>query len=125
MRFFFLIIFSASIHAGYLDYLKPSNKKILNSSYNSFGQIGLIQTPSANSRPEGSIAVTINKNDIWKFGTLTVSPFDWLEASYFYYRPSDLVWEGNSTRGHYLDKGFNVKFIYRPKIIIFLILHLG
>ncbi len=52
---------------------------------------------------------------MWKFGTLTASPFDWLEASYFYYRPSDLRWEGNKVRGHYLDKGFNVKFIYRPK----------
>jgi len=52
---------------------------------------------------------------MWKFGTLTASPFDWLEASYFYYRPSDLIWEGNSKRGHYLDKGFNVKFIYRSK----------
>jgi hypothetical protein len=38
-----------------------------------------------------------------------------MEASYFYYRPSDLTWEGNLKRGHYLDKGFNVKFIYRPK----------
>ena len=52
---------------------------------------------------------------MWKYGTLTASPFDWLEASYFYYRPSDLRWEGNNVRGHYLDKGFNVKFIYRPK----------
>tara|TARA_B100001093_G_scaffold515958_1_gene593582 strand:+ start:6475 stop:8385 length:1911 start_codon:yes stop_codon:yes gene_type:complete len=38
-----------------------------------------------------------------------------MEASYFYYRPSDLRWEGNNVRGHYLDKGFNVKFIYRSK----------
>ncbi|MFL2731113.1 MAG: YjbH domain-containing protein [Gammaproteobacteria bacterium] len=114
MRFFFLLIFSASIHSGYLDYLLPNNKQIYNFSYNSFGQIGLIQTPVAGSRSEGSIALTLNKNDIWKFGTLTASPFDWLEASYFYYRPSDLIWEGNNVRGHYLDKGFNVKFIYRP-----------
>ena len=28
-----------------------------------------------------------------------------------------LIWEGNSKRGHYLDKGFNVKFIYRSKNI--------
>jgi len=40
-----------------------------------------------------------------------------MEASYFYYRPSDLIWEGNSKPGHYLDKGFNVKFIYRSKNI--------
>ena len=44
-----------------------------------------------------------------------MSPFDWLEASYFYYRPSDLKWEGNNVAGHYLDKGFNVKFKYTPK----------
>ncbi len=46
---------------------------------------------------------------------MSVSPFDWLEASYFYYRPSDLTWEGNLVACHYLDKGFNVKFKYKPK----------
>ena len=61
------------------------------------------------------MALTLNKNDIWKFGTISATPFDWLEASYFYYRPEDLIWEGNGISGHYLDKGFNVKFIYRPK----------
>ena len=75
----------------------------------------MIQIPVADSRPEGTIAFTLNKNDMWKFGTLTVSPFDWLEASYFYYRPSDLRWEVNNVRGDFLDKGFNVKFIYRSK----------
>jgi hypothetical protein len=52
---------------------------------------------------------------MWKFGTLTASPFNWLEASYFYYRPSDLRWGPNNVRGFFLDKGFNVKFIYRSK----------
>ncbi len=46
---------------------------------------------------------------------MSVSPFNWLEASYFYYRPTDLIWKGDLKRGHYLDKGFNVKFIYRPR----------
>ena len=45
---------------------------------------------------------------------MSVSPFDWLEASYFYYRPSDLTWLGNDP-GLYLDKGFNVKFKYEPE----------
>jgi len=49
--------------------------------------------------------------EIWYF---TVSPFDWLEASYFYYRPSDLTWGGN-VPGLYLDKGFNIKFKYKPE----------
>ena len=43
---------------------------------------------------------------------MSVSPFDWLEASYFYYRPSDLVW--NNTAGYFLDKGFNIKLKYTP-----------
>ena len=87
----------------------------MGSSYNSFGQVGLIQTPSADSKQEGSVSFTLNQNDIWKFGTLSVSPFNWLEASYFYYRPSDLAWGG--IKGRYLDKGFNVKFKYQPKNI--------
>lgn len=36
-----------------------------------------------------------------------------MEASYFYYRPSDLIWNGRP--GLYLDKGFNVKFVYQSK----------
>jgi len=55
----------------------------------------------------------LNRNDIWKYGTLSVSPFDWLEAGYFYYRPSDLLW--GDRKGLYLDKGFNVKFTYKSK----------
>ena len=75
----------------------------------------MIQTPTADSKKEGTVSFTFNKNNIWKFGALSVSPFDWFEASYFYYRPSDLIWEGNNVAGHYLDKGFNVKFKYKPK----------
>lgn len=75
----------------------------------------MIQIPSADSRQAGAVYLTINNNDIWKYGTLSVAPFDWLEASYFYYRPSDLYWDDFRKRGQYLDKGFNVKFIYRPK----------
>jgi hypothetical protein len=36
-----------------------------------------------------------------------------MEASYFYYRPSDLTWAGE--KGKWLDKGFNVKFSFKPK----------
>lgn len=46
---------------------------------------------------------------------MTVSPFDWMEASYYYYRPRDLYF--GQLKGKYLDKGFNVKFSYKPKNI--------
>ena len=62
MRFFFSLIFTISVSANYYE--------DFNISYNSFGQVGLIQTPTADSKQEGSISLTLNKNDIWKFGTL-------------------------------------------------------
>ena len=104
MRLIFFFLLAFQLKASYLDYVYENRE----TSSNSFGQSGLIQIPSADIKPEGSIGLTFNKNNIYKIGTLTVSPFDWMEASYFYYRPSDLFWGG--TPGLYLDKGFNVKF---------------
>ena len=58
---------------------------------------------------------TFTRHSYSKLGTITVTPFEWLEASYFYYRPDDLLW--GSTKGLYLDKGFNIKFSYKPESI--------
>lgn len=82
-------------------------------SYNSLGQTGLINIPSAEVHEEQSTFFTFNRSNFIKLGTLTVTPFDWMEASYFYYRPDDLLW--GSSKGLYLDKGFNVKFSFKPK----------
>jgi hypothetical protein len=85
-------------------------------SYNSLGQTGLINTPSAEIHNEQSLYFTFNRGSYTKLGTLTATPFNWLEASYFYYRPDDLLW--GSTKGLYLDKGFNIKVSYKPKNIL-------
>ena len=106
--FFFYVNF---LHSDYLDYIYEDR----NPSYNSFGVAGLIQTPSAEILGEANLHFVLNKNDIYKLGTLTIAPFDWMEASYFYYRPSDLLWAGPLSKGLYLDKGFNVKINYQPK----------
>ena len=90
---------------------------LASSSYNSFGQTGLINIPSAETHKEQSAYLTFNRSNYIKLGTITATPFDWLEASYFYYRPDDLLWGG--AKGLYLDKGFNVKFSYKPKNILF------
>lgn len=84
-------------------------------SYNLHGQTGLISLPSAETHDQQSIYLTFNKNSYYKIGTLTVTPFEWMEASFFYYRPDDLLW--GAAQGLYLDKGFNVKFSYKPKSI--------
>jgi len=80
------------------------------SSFNSFGESGLIVLPSAEIKDAGSVNFSFSRNDIYKYGALTISPFNWLEASYFYYRPRDLYWTGPFTKGQYLDKGFSIKF---------------
>ena len=108
----FFLIFSSNIYSAASDYIYKDR----NPSYNSFGQVGIIQNPSADIMEEGSVYFTLNRNDIWKYGSLTVTPFSWLEASYFYYRPDDLYWSDYYIigKGDYLDKGFNVKFSYTP-----------
>ena len=104
-----LLIISLNVFAGYKDYIY-SDKNV---SYNSFGQAGLIYLPSADQKEEADVSFTLSRNNIWKMGTITVTPFNWLEASYFYYRPEDIYW-GNKL-GLYLDKGFNLKFSYKPR----------
>jgi hypothetical protein len=111
MKNLFLLFVCVNINASYLDYIYQDTKP----SYNSFGQAGLIQTPSAATKGEGYLSFTWNQNEIWKLGTLSVTPFDWMEASYFYYRPQDLFWASNNSQGDYLDKGFNVKFLYKSE----------
>jgi len=95
------------LEASYLDYIYSNRLP----TFNSFGQIGIIQLPSGESSKEGNINFIFNDNDIYRHGALTISPFNWMEASYFYYRPSDITWKGSPKKpGSYLDKGFNVKF---------------
>ena len=114
LRLILLVNFFLSplIFSDYSDYIYEDRK----SSYNSFGQTGLIYTPSAEIAKEGSIYFTINKSEIWKLGSITATPFSWMEASYFYYRPDDLSWDASGSNvGLYLDKGFNVKFAFKPQ----------
>jgi hypothetical protein len=102
-----LLIYSSYIFSDYTDYIYKDRSV----TYNSLGQGGLIHTPSAEQKSEATIDFTVSRNKIWKMGTLTVTPFSWLEASYFYYRPEDIFW--GSGLGLYLDKGFNIKFSYK------------
>ena len=53
-------------------------------SYNNHGVIGLINIPSARSYDESSHGVTFYDGTPDQKITLTSSPYDWLEASFFY-----------------------------------------
>lgn len=76
-------------------------------SYNNHGVLGLINTPTARFYNEGSFGVTAYDGTPDQKITITSSPYDWLEASFFYTnyqgRPSGFAGED------FKDKGFNFK----------------
>ena len=83
-------------------------------SYNNHGSIGLVNMPSARFLDESSYGITIFDGDPDQKITLTSSPFDWLEASFFYMNIPDLVScregpNGDRYCSSYKDKGFNFK----------------
>ena len=81
--------------------------------YNNYGIVGTIHTPSARTFEEGVHGVTIYKGTPNQTITLAASPFNWLEASFFYtnvtdrpycYEIYDVVCQQD-----FKDKGFNIK----------------
>ncbi len=82
--------------------------------YNNHGVIGLINMPTARVYDEASYGLTIYNGDPDQKISLTSSPFNWLEASFFYTNIEDKKLcrgnlEGNQFCQGYKDKGFNFK----------------
>ena len=81
--------------------------------YNNYGIVGTIHTPSARTFEEGVHGVTSYKGTPNQTVTLSASPFDWLEASFFYTNIQDRPYCYDFTSEFCLqdfkDKGFNVK----------------
>ena len=79
-----------------------------NNVYNNHGSIGLINMPSARFYDESSFGITFYDGTPDQKVTLTSSPFDWLEASFFYTNIQGLPYPGFESQD-YKDKGFNFK----------------
>jgi hypothetical protein len=77
-------------------------------SYNNHGAIGIINMPSARFYDESSFGITVYDGTPDQKITLTSSPFDWLEASFFYTNIQGLPYPGYEYQD-YKDKGFNIK----------------
>ena len=75
---------------------------------NSHGQLGYINTPSAYNNPESSINLSIVRDTPDRRLNLTISPFDWLDATIFYTDIANKPY-GNGFNQSYKDKGFNLK----------------
>ena len=76
--------------------------------YNNHGVVGLINTPTARFYDEEVHGVTIYDGTPDQKITLTSSPYDWLEASFFYTNLQGVKYPGYEFQD-YKDKGFNFK----------------
>ena len=93
-----LLLFAFSINA---DDFK-------NNSYNNHGTIGLVNIPTARFYDEAVHGITIIDGTPDQKVTFTSSPFDWLEASFFYANVQGYAYPGFEYQD-YKDKGFNAK----------------
>ena len=98
-----LIIISENIASDSFDY----------NSYNNHGIIGLINMPTARFYNEASHGITYYNGDPDQKITLTSSPYNWLEASFFYSKNRDINYCGTDydpvCSQDLKDKGFNFK----------------
>ena len=79
-----------------------------NNIYNNHGSVGLVNMPSARFYDESSFGITFYDGTPDQKVTLTSSPFDWLEASFFYTNIQGFPYPGYEYQD-YKDKGFNMK----------------
>jgi len=96
--FIYLISVSENIASDSFEY----------NSYNNHGVIGLINMPTARFYDEASHGITLYDGTPDQKITLTSSPYDWLEASFFYTNIQDKPYPGFEYQD-YKDKGFNFK----------------
>lgn len=81
--------------------------------YNNYGIVGTIHTPSARTFNEGVHGLTTYIGDPNQTVTVSASPFNWLEASFFYTNVEDRPYCYDFTSEiclqDFKDKGFNLK----------------
>lgn len=82
-------------------------------SYNNHGVVGLINMPSARFYDEGTFGINLYKGTPDQKITITSSPYDWMEASFFYTNIENKRYCESEVkafcRQDYKDKGFNFK----------------
>lgn len=77
-------------------------------TFNNHGVVGLINMPSARIYEEGAVGITLYDGTPDQKITMTSSPYNWLEASFFYTNIQGKPYPGYEYQD-YKDKGFNLK----------------
>jgi hypothetical protein len=108
MRKYFsiLLLLSFFVQNCFTDSLKFN-------TFNNHGVIGLINMPTARFYDESSFGITIYDGNPDQKITMSSSPFNWLEASFFYTNIKNRPYCGDELdpicNQDYKDKGFNLK----------------
>ena len=115
-NFDYLNINFSIINKSTITEINPSNKDLVktynNLSPSSWGITGLIDSPSARFRPEGSLLLQINETHPIRRYNVIFSPFDWFEGGFRYvsiqnrYYSNDPEFSGTQS---YKDKNFEFK----------------
>ena len=102
--------------------VKLSSDSFKYNIFNNHGVMGLINIPSARFYDEGNFGVTLYNGNPDQKITLTSSPYNWLEASFFYTNLENRPYCGNQLdpvcRQDYKDKGFNFKIRLKEEGIL-------
>ena len=125
-----LLIFSAMLPLSLTAAtIKPQGEDEIKDQYSSMvqGGVGLIQTPTSRMRAQGSMLTTYTDNDEYRFWSVSLQLFDWMEATARYTDVRTRLYSdvpsfsGNQTLK---DKGLDVKFrlweesYYLPQIAV-------
>ena len=92
-----------------------------NNSYNNHGTVGVINMPSARFFDEEVHGITVYDGTPDQKLTLTASPYNWLEASFFYTRIQDKPYcelDYEFCEQSAKDKGFNIKLRLKKQGIL-------
>jgi membrane-associated phospholipid phosphatase len=84
---------------------------------NDWGNVGLLQTPTARMREAGHFAFTYTRTYPYTHGNFFVQPFDWLEGGFRYSNISNRPYGPPELSGSqsYKDKGFDVRIRLWPE----------
>ena len=99
IRLAFLLLIGSYTFSDSIKYNNPNNQ----------GVLGLINTPTARFYDESSSALTLYRGDPDRKITVTMMPYEWFEASFFYTSIKGRPY-GSGFNQDYKDKGFNAKF---------------
>jgi membrane-associated phospholipid phosphatase len=93
---------------------------------NDWGEVGLLQTPSARMRKAGDLSVTVSRVYPYTRENVFFQPLDWFELGFRYTDVSNQLYGPASLSGNqaYIDKSVDVKFsllhetAYQPELAV-------